>query len=335
MNRKYSLLPRVTLRNYMQFKKLDWDAIDTRIKEKLGLEGLAIPSIRVGICWVLEYLGYTRRQNHIFVPKYLSRCILNAINRYAFPVEKLTSQTSLALVVNQFGFQQNLGAIVKETAARNMLYIEDNANGVSSKEVVGQNSYSKLIGFSKLLPILKGGVLISPNKDLANFVRIKRRETKPTWYSWFIFMVLALERKKKEKIEYSALVDLAYESYLQSPRDNRLLLNNFWLGLDMVDTYVEITHKKIELVKKKLGKRVIYPDADELVHVLLFLPENKGCEIKEIFDRNNFDSTLYHFDMHRNIFNSEYKKVFLIPLNPTIPMKKFDVLIEELSLIKN
>jgi hypothetical protein len=190
-----------------------------------------------------------------------------------------------------------------------------------------------LIGLSKLLPILKGGVLISPNKDLLNFFKKKRKERQPFWSSWFILVVLAWARSRREKKEYSALVDLAYEAYLQSPCDNYILLNNFWLGLNMVNKYVEMTQERIKLVNNLLGKRAIYSEENRLILTVLIPPGNRESEIREVFRRNNFDYCLYHFDTNKNIFSPNYERVFLMPLNPTIPMKNFTGVIEELSAV--
>lgn len=330
----YGFLPRVALYSHSVARNINWEMIDQKIKKQLDISGVGIPSVRVGICWVLEYFVYKKSNNHVLVPKFLSRCILNAINRYALPVEDITSDTSLALIVDQFGFQQDLEAIEREVQDRNIMYIEDTANSIRITETTGKKSYGKLIGFSKVLPILKGGVLISSNKPLLDFVRKKREEKFPVGYSWFIFMVLAQARHTMEKIQYSALVDLAYEAYLQSPRDNRALLNNFWAGLDMVEEYAEITQERISLIKKLLGEKTWFPDADRLANVVLMPPGNKETEIVQVFNRNHFDSTLYHHDVNKNIFRPEYKKVFLIPLNPTIPKEQFNNFIEELTLIK-
>lgn len=330
---KYSPYPKVSWINHGFFKKICWSDIDGKIEGEFGLKGVAVPSVRVGICWVLEYFNYRRSENHLLVPKYLSRCILNAISRYAFAVEELTPQTAMVLVVDQFGFRQDIESIERVVLDKNLKYIEDSAAGISCKEDVARNSVGRIIGFSKLLPILKGGVLISPDKELVAFIRKKREEKKPIWYSWLIFLVLARLRSKAENVEYSALADLAYEAYLQSPRDNRLLLNNFFLGLGIIDRYAAATHERLSLISALLGKRVIYPDADRLAHMVLMPPEGREGEIGKIFDNNNFDTTAMHFDMNRNIFNPNYQRVFIIPLNPAIPMKRFNNLIKELSLI--
>lgn len=328
----YSPFPQVTKKNYSIFKKFDWDNIEAKIEQELGLKGIAIPSVRVGICWILEYLGYKRSEKHILVPEYLSRCILNAINRYALPVENITDKTSCVLVVDQFGFRQNIEAVEKEILKRNLIYIEDNANSISSGEQIGPNSLGKLIGLSKLLPVLKGGLFISSNNNLLNFIKKKRQERKPAGYSWFIFVILAWLRCKRTQIKYSALADLAYEVYLESSHDNRLLLNNFWLGLDVVGQYTKLIQERLKLINGILENRVIYPEVDKLMHVVLMFPENKKFELRQVFYKNGFDCGLYHFDVNRNIFNPNYKEVFLIPLNPTISQQILENLLKEISL---
>lgn len=330
----YNPFPRVTYRDYSLLKNTNWKSIDAKIEKELGVEGLAIPSVRMGLVWILDYLGYKRMQNHILVPKFLSRCILNAINRYAFPVENFTPQTTMVLAVDQFGFRQDMETVRKEVFSKKLICIEDNANSLNSKEQPWAGSYTRLVGLSKLLPILKGGLLLSFDEKLLGFIRKRREEKRGNLYSWFIFSALALSRRKLEKIEQFAFSELAYEAYFYSPSDNVLILNNFWSGLDKIKMYTEETKKRIELIKNLLGERVFYPKTDKLIHAALLFPGEKEPEISEVFRKNSFDSVLYHYDINRNIFSPDYRKVFLIPLNPTIPRKIFSDFIQELSLVK-
>ena len=333
MNKTFSLMPQVTLKDYDIIKSVNWQMLDAKVKEEMGFSGIAIPSVRVGICWILEFLGYARHKNHILVPKYLSRCILNAVNRYALPVEKCTEETTALLSVEQFGFRQNEQAIVKEAVNRRLVCIEDNASSIGNNEVSGDKSLARVIGFSKVLPILKGGFLISQNQEMLGFIKKKRTGKNPGLYSWFIATSLAALRRRIRSVEYSSLADLAYESYLSSPSDNRFLLNNFWMGIDKVKIFSGIIKERMAFVLSVLADKVLYPESARLSQVLLLPVKNKQAIYQEVFARNNFDNTPCHFDTNRNVFNQQFEKCMLIPLNPNIPQESFNDLINQLGEI--
>lgn len=332
-NLHYALLPRVSISWRRSFRKADWAQIDLQLKKELGITGYAIPSVRVGFSWILEYLGYSRIQNHVLVPQFLSRCIHNVINRHALPVERLTSQTTAVLSVEQFGFRQDDMAIAKEVSSRKLVCIEDNASSIGYSEKASGGSLARLIGFSKVLPILKGGCLISEDKALLEFIRRKREQKNCGLCSWFIAASLVVLRGKRGVVENSTLADLAYEAYLASPSDNRILLNNFRLGIAEVKKISNLVKKRFALVKSVLAGRALYPESDRLAQVLLLPARHNQASLQEAFARNHFDSTLYHFDVNRNVFNQRFEKCLLIPLNPDISQGSFENLINQIGKI--
>ena len=309
-----------------------WADLDREASSLLGTPVTAVPSVRVGMCWALEFLGFRRHTDHVLVPPFLGRCILNSINRRAFPVEEITYRTRLAVVVHQFGFQQDLAAIEAQCRVRGLRYLEDSPSGLAHEETVGRGSLAKFIGISKILPALKGAFMLSEDDQLTQFVRAKRSES--TFWSWPLLLFLMFLRCRRYGASYSVLAEVTYELYSASPGDNALLRGNVLRALRQLTDYEQIIRERVLLVGDRLHTRVLLPDATRLAYVVPLI-QNADDEkaIRTVLTRHQCDASLYHVDMNRNLFDPDYQRVFLLPLNPRIPQSVFEALVQELSRV--
>jgi hypothetical protein len=92
--RFHPLEPRITVAELRPGAAPTWEAVGRAAPAILGRDCLGLPSARVGLGWALEYLGTTRHRDHVLVPKFVGRCILNSLSRYALPVERPTPSIS-------------------------------------------------------------------------------------------------------------------------------------------------------------------------------------------------------------------------------------------------
>lgn len=329
--RYYPLEPRVGWRDYRVVGPGRWSDVDETASAVVGTRCIGIPSVRVGICWALEYLGYRRHTHHVLVPRFMGRCVLNAINRFALPVEVPTPRTALAVVVHQFGFRQRLAEIHAECVSRSLLYVEDSPFGLEEKEEPGPGALAKFVGFSKVLPVLKGGFVLSADEQLLEFIKARRAE-RSVW-SWPVLALMALLRSRRWSVPYSVLGDLAYELYLEARGDNAVVRGNLLRGLERLAEHERIVAQRLALARERLGSRALLPDVTRLAYVIPYKINGKEEEIASVFKRHGFDGTPYHFDMNRNVFDPDYQRVFLLPLNPLIPKNFFASLLHDLSLL--
>jgi hypothetical protein len=328
--KKYHAIdPHVGVGDYHLLPRTTWEELDAKASEVLGSECLAIPSVRVGICWTLEYLGCRRQSDHVLVPRFMGRCILNALSRNALPVEEITSKTALVVAVHQYGLKQDLDSVGKECFTKGLPYVEDSPFGLENQEELGSGALAKFIGLTKLLPVLKGALVISQDQPLLEF--FKRRRSEASAWSWVVFGVMALLRRRRRVGGYSPLADAAYELYVQCKGDNVYVRANFMRALGRVDSYGAESSRRLALVEERLGQNVITPDTRRLPYVAPYFPGSGLAEAQKKFSANGFDPGTYHVDLARNLFNPRYEKSLLIPLNPRIPFTHFVELVESLS----
>jgi len=330
LHKFFPLEPYVRLSDLLLLDQASWANIDTQASTIVGTPCVGIPSVRVGMTWALEYFGFNRFRDHVLVPKFLGRCVLNSLNRFALPVETLTKQTRLVVVVHQYGLKQNTENISRICSNNNLHYIEDSPFGIEKNESISVDSFAKFIGLSKILPVIKGAILLSLNSSFVEFVKQKRQEF--SMWSFFVFASLAYLRARNTISSYSPLADATYEMFLQSKGDNWLLRGNILRALDQFHKIASQSAHRLEMIKDQLLEQVMIPNTDRISNIVPFFPPPDQRELAQIiFRKHGFDSGIYHIDTKRNIFSPQYEKALLLPLNPRIPTNHFQALIEELS----
>jgi len=325
----YPMEPPVRPGDYRSPVGATWERIDQAASDALGVSCIGIPSVRVGLSWTQEYLGLSRHNDHVLVPRFMGQCILNAVNRRGFPVQEGTAEMQLAIVVHQYGLRQDLDTIARECRSRGCRYIEDGAFGIEMEERPGRDSLGKLLALSKVLPVLKGAILVSDDHGLVEFMKEKRRES--SVLSWYVLVSLALLRRKKFLSTYSALGGTAYELYLDSKGDNGLLRANLLHGLNRMDSFSAENQRRLAMVEDRFGSMVLIPDTRRLAYAAPLLPGADVEAAQEIFRAHGCNPDLYHIDVARNIFNPDYQRFLIIPLSPRIPAARFEALVESLA----
>lgn len=325
----YSPVPNVGLRDHRFLSRTSWDHVDAVASSHIGAEWIGIPSVRVGIGWTLEYLGYRRHLDHILVPRFMGRCILNCFNRYALPVEASTPETRLAVVVHQFGLMQDLDAIQRESESKGLFYVEDSPYGLDETEKLGPGSLAKFIGFTKILPVLKGALVTSRDGSLIEFLKNKRQES--SLWSWPVFAALGWVRKRRKAGKYSALADAAYEMYVECRGDNPWLRGNFAKAFGKLDAYAVETQRRLSMIEGRIKHQVLLPHARRVGYTVPYFPISDETLSQEAFNRNGFDPGFYHVDVARNLFHPNYQRCLLIPLNAKVPLRQFANLVDMLG----
>ena len=311
------------------FQNVSWEKVDQKCSEVLGQACYGIPSIRVGLCWTMEFLGLSRHRDHVLVPKFLGRCIGNTLNRFALPVESPTPATRLVLVVDQYGLRQDVKSIRQECEIRKCVYVEDSPYGLGAAETLGPGSLARFVGLTKILPVVQGGMMICENPELIKWVKKKRDET--SRWSWLVWGSMAFLRHQRMSSSHSAIAEAAYELYVEARGGNRFLRGNIMSALKKVDSLGAEEKRRWQLLEARLGSRILMPDFRKLGYVAPFLANGQSEMIEPLFAKEGFDGTSYHIEMNRNLFSPRYEKVFLIPINPRIKMKFFEKLVTSLE----
>ena len=130
----------------------------------------------------LELINF-KESDTVLIPEFICRDLLSSINELGgkaifYPVSKNLKPESLPLdknlrailVVNYFGFAQNLDIFKDYSLKHNIVLIEDNAHGYLSadkdRNLLGQRTDMGFVSFRKILPVYDGAMLYVNKKIL-------------------------------------------------------------------------------------------------------------------------------------------------------------------------
>lgn len=328
--RIFSDVPWLTPADLQIFGTPPWALLDDVASTWLGHPCLVLPSIRVGLCWALEQRGYRRHRDHILVPRFMGRCILNSLGRFALPVESPTDQTRIALVVDQFGRRQATGALGPQFAKRNWAYIEDSPYGVGADERPGAGSLGRFIGLSKVLPVVQGALFIAGDEALRQCIE-SNRQNSSAW-GWPVWLTMLLLRKRYAT-GYSDAADAAYELYPAARGGSAALRGNLAAVFRRIELFERESQERMAAVVDVLGKYVRPPDQRRLGYVVPFLPGAGLESAQAIFRKFGFSDAVLHVDLNRNMLEPNYVKSLVVPINPCIPRQSFDLLLSGLKAL--
>jgi hypothetical protein len=325
--RVYSDVPWLALSDLRLAGAPSWEYLDALASSWLGRPCLALPSVRIGLCWALEAQGFSRHRDHILVPRFVGRCILNSLGRFALPVESPTPQTRIALVVDQFGFRQRLDALEPQFAQAKWSYVEDSPYGIGVDEAPGHASLGRFIGLGKALPVVQGALFIPGSEAIARSIKINRQKSS-TWALpvWLTMLML----RKRFPATYSDIADAAYEMYPATRGGCASLRGNLLAVFDQIRDHERESKSRLAEVAEQLRGHVIVPDQCRLGYVVPYLPRGGLAVAQAIFRKLNFSETALHIDLARNMLNPDYAKCLLIPLNSKIPQSALFELLYEL-----
>jgi hypothetical protein len=307
-----------------------WSDVDAVATGWLGRPCVAVPSVRVGLCWALEFAGLKRHRSHVLVPRFVGRCILNSLARVALPVESPTADTHAAVVVDQYGLRQDLEALAPEFRRRGWVYVEDSPYGIGHDEAPGEGSLGRFIGLTKVLPIAQGALFLAGQPALAEHLARRREERSP--WSIPVWLTIAGLRFRKQAAGYSPAADAAYEMYVPARGGNRWLRGNLRAVLESSAGYRAESARRLAAITERLHDAVIVPDLTRLGFAVPLRVGDQEPALVEIFSRLGFDPTVYHVDGARNLLMPRFERCLLLPLSPRIPRSAFDGLIRALSV---
>lgn len=324
----YSDIPWLKSTDVQLWGAPSWELLDEIASSWVGQPCLVLPSVRVGLCWALEAKGYVRHQDHVLVPRFIGRCILNSIGRFALPVETPTTKTRIALVVDQFGRRQDLKALKVRFQESNWSYIEDSPYGIGIDENAGEASMGRFIGLSKVLPIVQGALFVAGDESIRLSIIANRRNSS----AWSLPVWLAMLYMRKRYVSgYSDLADAAYEMYLAAKGGCGALRGNINSVFGKIDEIEFENKRRLTAVVESLGESVLVPDQARIGYVVPFLPGDAINLATKIFREFGFSDSVVHVDLDRNMMSPNYARCLLIPLHSKIPRANFEGLLKALK----
>lgn len=306
-----------------------WDELDRAGAAAIGRSCVVVPSVRVGLSWTLAHLGLRRHQDHVLVPRFLSRCILTTLSRRSLPVEVPTERTRIALVVHQYGLRQDLAAIAARCAERGIPYLEDAAYGPDQEEALGPGALARFVGLTKTLPVLRGALVLSDDEGLLEALR--RRRDRDTAWSLVVLAALSILRTRRTSVGHSDLAELAYEMYDAAGGGDRWTRGNILRGLERLAAFGEAGRRRRQVAVTALGPDLLVEPRAATPYLGMLMRTDPDASA--VLTSHGFSADRYNIDIARDLFAPRYEQGVLVPFNPRIPLVAYEQLLAGLARV--
>jgi hypothetical protein len=324
----FSDIPWLTRADLQLIGAPSWDKLDEVASKWLGHSCIALPSVRVGLCWALDKRGYLRQSDHILVPRFVGRCILNSVGRFAFPVESPTAKTRVALVVDQFGKRQKINEMLPHFEKNQWSYIEDSPYGIGADEKPGTGSLGRFVGLTKVLPVVQGALFVAGDESISQAIRLNRQKTSPWALPVWLTMLLL---RKRFSSGYSDMADAAYEMYPAARGGSFALRGNIAAVFRKIKIFEYECQERMAAVVDSIGNQAIVPDQCRLGYTIPFVPGASLAPAKATLRKFGFADSTLHVDTNLNMLTPNYVSALVVPINPVIPRKQFEQLLLSLN----
>lgn len=299
-------------------------AVEALLADWFGDEVVLLSSGRSALHWYLAVCGWHRYHHQLVVPPYLSRCVVNAVTRDAFPVH-FPQRGQGTLLYHQFGFPQRY-------RPRSGITIEDIAHSFYATPETGRRSWRGAAIFSlpKFFGIgMAGGLVLSDSK-----LALRVREAAAVADS----AVRDADRIQARRIIWEArrsgasartrqLLESAYEFIGSLGRPQPADLAGF---PDSVAKIVELGRarmERVEYVRSCFGRTgwpaAFWPQRANIVPFAVPLFPRRSATVSAMAQAlagQEVTVGVYHIDVRRSMARPQYRPALLLPCHATVPL---------------
>jgi hypothetical protein len=284
-----------------------------------------LSSGRAGIRLILRALGFRRNQHNVQVPRFLSRCVINAITTHAFPVQG-SSGADATLLYHQFGFPQRWrpsGTVLEDIAHAFF-------NGPSGGKRVWVG-VAAVFSLKKFFPISGlGGGLIIPDAKLESRVRELLASTphddaeRRQWANSVVESAYGVSASAGT----AGLLETVYEYFLQFVRPDETALAGMPQSIEELRTIGELRLARINFCRSLLKDRGMPSGFWEPEEVLVpfALPYFGNGDLvqleraDQVLRQYGVEAGVIHLDVARDQLHPEYKPCLLLPCHQQMPL---------------
>jgi hypothetical protein len=272
-------------------------------------------SCRSAMLTGLQAFGLTRL-DEIFVPPYLSHCVLAAISRTVFPAMAPSPRTRAILVFHQFGFPQQIDAIQEIAKKYNWIIVNDCAHTLFTK-ARGRFLFDwgdlSVFSFAKLYPCGLGGGALANRIAVADRLAEAASGDQQDATEAFDFY-----REISEGC-YGDRTPLKIQSFYGCLPDIKTLAPQALDALpdteDAIRSDGDRRRRIYRQARDLFGDRVPSDPRDEVVPFAIPIHGEDAALFRlaeSIKDQLKMDAPVLHFDYAQNMLKPDYRKALVV-----------------------
>lgn len=305
---------------------LDVAHAEALLTEWFGREVVLFASGRSALVFYLKMLGWQRYRHRLVVPLYLSRCVLTAITRVAFPVH-LPERGDAVLLYHQFGWPQLSGPCAAPV-------LEDIAHNFFATEHTGRRRWGGEVALFSLPKFFglagSAGGLVIERRAVAARVRAERVRSPEIISSADRTRVRRLARRAyagKLSAREQVLLDAGYELLTQAVSPTEADIRGLPRRLDHVRRVGEERAERCLFVRSFFGGKawpgLFWPASGTVVPfaVPYFLRTATAApQLQKALERLGWPADVYHVDVHRSMRRPHFRPALLLPCHQDVPL---------------
>ena len=265
------------------------------------------------------------RSAPVLVPQWLGAQVYNTMFRTCFPEPTPGEDIRGVLVYHQYGYPQQMAPILAEARRHGWFVIEDCAHAIRSfhdGKRLGLLGDAAIFSFSKFLPSLTGGAVVTRNPRLAAHVR--GMTSRPNnaidavcfWAKWLADRPRMFVSRQAASLGVSMSYGL-YDAALPIFRRAAAVVGRE-LAAGSLDQRDAIRDRYLD----DLGDLDSFPPVDHrsiTPYVLPMLADLKRARrLAAALSALGVRAGVYHFDVHRNLLEPEFRPCVWLPVHPGV-----------------
>ncbi len=292
---------------------------------------VVLNSGRTAIYLALAAMGL-HRNDEVFVPPFLSHCVLGTMTRVAMPALQPSPRTRAIMVVHQFGYPQQMEPLLAMARRRGWFVLEDCAYSLASGyrgKLLGLYGDAAIYSFPKTLGTVLGGCLVTDNSRILDFAREYMRARDRLGWKLFsnlsllpVAMVYAgVEGKAGERATQA--LEMAYSRFVEFPNPNPRVCKLFPLTRLELQATWQARRRNLQIFASYFQGSEYPEDLESESEVVPFtVPYFHAPEmLSAVLDRLRsirVKSDMYHFDVRRNLLAPDYRLCIPVPVHQNI-----------------
>ncbi len=317
-----------------------WAKKPTAAQKTLGKDVLDkiqfVGSGKGAISLVLRYLSEKKvlvnRLDEIMVADWMGYGVYNQMQPHAFLAKKGSERTKAIFVYHQYGFPQNMEAIMKFAKTQKLVVIEDCAHALFSAykgKRLGTFGDFAVYSFSKWVFCFALGGVTSKFKDFHAFAQktISRTPFLVTFLkdaAKFLYERSRFSSSRRFHMYANLLSDASYAFYKEALLPSRRALR---LLESKIGSEIDVRAKRYQyFLEKTNGLALSHSfEREGIVPYIIpvHCPEKKNKEIVDALSKIGVETGVYNFDMNRNMLSPRFVPCVLLPCHSGIPEELF------------